>query len=160
MEKLVTSELLNFFVRFVHLITYSVAIFYDIHYLYIAIPFLRQTISPTTLVLSSSSLSLPLFSTPLFSSFLNISLICNVLWEKKEGEGHMGLLYIPCVCALLREHNTRSARQGTQRDTAAPQNGKEVWKSPTQKREKGRKGTQPRHKMGKWLLVPPFFIVE
>ena len=46
MEKLVTSELLNFFIRFLHLITYLVAIFYYIHYLYIAISFLRQTISP------------------------------------------------------------------------------------------------------------------
>jgi len=46
LEKPVTSKLLNFFIRFLHLISYLVANFYGISYLNIEIPFLGQTISP------------------------------------------------------------------------------------------------------------------
>ena len=47
LEKPVTSKLLNFFIRFLHLISYLVANFYGISYLNIEIPFLGQTISPS-----------------------------------------------------------------------------------------------------------------
>ena len=71
----------EFFIRFLHLITYSVAIFLYIHYLYIAIPFLRQTILPTSILKRDSLL---------------LSIQNHLLWTKLSMPQTMTIGNMPC----------------------------------------------------------------